>query len=253
MKSERRHELHQNDLAQWLGKVADWAKKHINQLTAVVLGVAVIFVAWVWISRHLSSRQDEVYENYRDALMQSDSTSDQISRLEKVADQDRNKFLAAAANLNLGDLYAVQVTIGSGKVDSDQNKESLAKATAYYKTVIDKYSDQKPMVAMAYVGLGTLAEDAAKWDEAKAMYEKAQSTAPEGYPVLYRAKQALARLDQVKVPVILATTMPSTQPESAPSAQPQSPFVLPSPVQSKTPATTTVPALAPTKAATRGK
>jgi len=249
MKSERRHELHQNDLAQGLGKVADWVKKHINQLTAVILGVAIIFVAWVWISRHLSSRQDEVYENYRAALMQNASTSDQISLLEKVADQDRNKFLAAAANLNLADLYAVQVTIGTGKLDSDQNKDSLTKATAYYKTVVDKYGDQKPMVAMAYVGLGTLAEDAGQWDEAKAMYEKAQSTAPEGYPVLYRAKQALARLDQVKVPVILATTMPSTQPETSPSTQPESPFVLPSPVQSKTPAVTTAPA----KATTRGK
>lgn len=222
MKAGRRHELHQNELAQWLGRVADWSKKHVNHITAIVLGLAVVFVAWMWISKHLSSRQDEVFHNYTESWM-VESPEDRIKLLEKVADQDRNKFLAALANIELGDQYARNLTL-AGKVDSGQNKDSLGKATAYYKTVVDKYGDQKPMVAMAYVGLGELAEDAAKWDEAKALYEKAQSTAPDGYPVLYRAKVALIRLEQVRAPLAMATTMPVSQPATtAPASGPALP------------------------------
>ncbi|MCL2700409.1 MAG: hypothetical protein FWE88_01800 [Phycisphaerae bacterium] len=198
MKAERRHELHQNDLAQWLGKALEWIKAHRNHITTTVLAVAIVFLVWVLVAKHLRAREAAVYEEYRLAVNPV-SEADRLERLNAVADQTRNLFLSAKANLELGDLFALKLATGTDTVDAAQQAAWLAAAKEHYTRLTQpKFANLKPLVAMAYLGLGNLAANERNFDEAEAWFKKAQDTAPEGYPVHTSAAIALDSLPQVR-------------------------------------------------------
>lgn len=231
MKAERRHELHQNDLAQWLGKVADWSKKHANHITAVVLGVAVVFLAWVMISKHIKSREEAVYANYQKALT-SGSTEERTQLLEEVAGQDRNEFLAASACLDLANEYTSKAVVAAGKGETAQAKEWSEKASKFYTQLTQKHAKLKSLAAQGHYGLGQLAMNAGNFDEAGKQFKQAQDAAAEGYPIHYQAKSALTELEQIrKAPTKFAASQPSTPfvvpSATQPSANPLLPTLLP--------------------------
>jgi tetratricopeptide (TPR) repeat protein len=213
MKAERRHELHQNDLAQWLGKAWQWIKAHGNHLTAAVLVVAVVFFAWVLIARHLQSREDAVSDTYRQAMV-AVSDDERLTLLKEVAEQDRNPFWAAKASLDLANLYALKL-VSADKIDVAQQQAWVDQATKFYTRVTELASRNeglKPLAAQGYLGLGQLAVSARRFDEAEALFKRAQETAPEGYPAHTYAGYELRELPRIR------TAPEQFAAEAAPSA-----------------------------------
>ena len=56
MKSERRHELQHNELAEWLFKTGEQIKPHQNLIMAAVVAIAVTIIGYTWWTRHAASR-----------------------------------------------------------------------------------------------------------------------------------------------------------------------------------------------------
>jgi len=212
MKSERRHELHQNDLAQWLGKVAQWVKAHSNHITVGVLVVAVGFLAWVMIARHLHAKEDAVSDAYHEAMMMI-SEDEQLAKLKEVADQDRNPFLATKASLDVANLYAIKL-ITDDQAGAAARKEWADRATEYYTRAAKmpaKRAGLEPLAAQGYLGLGQLAADARNFDQAETLYKQAREMAPKGYPVHAYAVAELQELPKTRTaPEKFAATPPPT-------------------------------------------
>jgi len=199
MKAERRHELHQNDLAQWLGKAWEWVKAHSNHITAGVLAVAVVFFAWVLIGNHLRSREEAVMDTYRQAVASADA-DERMGLLKEVAEQDRNPFWAAKASLDVANLYALKL-VSADKTDAAQQQEWAGQATKFFTRATElsaRNEGLKPLAAQGYLGLGQLAVNARKFDEAEALFKRAQETAPEGYPVHTYAGYELRELPRIR-------------------------------------------------------
>ena len=214
MKAERRHELHQNELAQWLGKAAKWAKAHSNHITAVVLVVAIAFFAWVLIAKHLRAREDAVAEKYSQAML-SASEDERVAMLKEVAEQDRNPFLAARASLDVGNLYAIKV-LAEDKADGAQLKEWTEQATRFYtraSQMSSRHAGLESLAAQGYLGLGQLAAGARRFDDAEAMFKKALDMAPEGSLSQGYARMVLRDLPQIRTaPQKFAATGPAAEP-----------------------------------------
>jgi len=211
MKAERRHELHQNDLAQWLGKAWTWAKAHRNHLTSGVLVVLIVLAVWVLVARYLQSREAAVFNTYQQAMGATDA-EERVARLKEVADQDRNPFWSVTANLDLGDHFALQIATGANKTDVAQLKEWAQKATDAYTRatqLAQQHPALKPLAARGYIGLGQLAADARMFDEAAKFYEQALESAPEGHLAHTAATIALRQLPLIRnAPEQFATTRP---------------------------------------------
>jgi len=217
MKAERRHELHQNDLAQWLSKMAQWGKAHGNHLTAGVLIVALGFFAWMLIGNHLQSRKDAVPESFRQAMMVADMDQ-RLVELKEVAEQDRSPFWAAKASLDVGNLYALKL-VSADKTDAAQQQEWTDQATKFYTRAADVAAGHpglESLAAQGYLGLGQLAANARRFDDAEALYRKALATAPEGYPAHTYAEAVLRELPHIR-----------TAPETFAAAPPAAEFLTP--------------------------
>ena len=97
MKSERRHELQHNELAEWLFKTSEQIKPHQNSIMAGVVVLAVLIVGYSWWTRHNATRTTQAWTELGNAM---DTGSDTV--LAAVADEYPNTVVGQTASV-LGD------------------------------------------------------------------------------------------------------------------------------------------------------
>ena len=68
MKSERRHELQHNELAEWLFKTGEQLKPYQNLILAGVVAIAVAIVGYSWWARHNATRTNQAWTELSRAL-----------------------------------------------------------------------------------------------------------------------------------------------------------------------------------------
>jgi len=100
MKSEQRHKLQQNELADWLGRVYAVIKPYANAILAVVLLAAVIAGLTVWWTRQSKSEASAGWDQLFAAL-----ENGRIVEIGKVAEQNPNSEIGLWATVISGDLH----------------------------------------------------------------------------------------------------------------------------------------------------
>jgi hypothetical protein len=181
MKSERRHELETNKLADWIGAriemLVPYTRVIVGGLVALfvlVIGYQIIVsrqqasagVAWRSYLEAITARTQASSPGGRDAII-----NDQIDSLEDVASKESGTMAGQWALLTQADL---QLMRGSQALftDRDEAKGLLEKAAANFTKVEEAASRNAELLERARLGLAQVLECQGKIDEAKAKYEQ---------------------------------------------------------------------------------
>lgn len=238
MKSERRHELQHNSLADELGQIRTFLQKHGTRISWALLLVAAAVLGWVLLNRRTESQHVELQMRYdqlkrQASFIEESNVEELVSGFTGLAEQGSVDWIAADSLLELGRIHATRALQAAEQVEVDA---ALARARQSYQQVIGRFDDLPVMKAAARVGLGKVAESQGKLDEARTLYQAVLDEAQlEGYPVFSHARQALATLNTYQeqsialasnrpawmVEEIAAENQPATQPAPVPAADTQ--------------------------------
>ena len=173
MKSERRHELEQNELADWLGDSVASIKPYTNVILGVVLGVLIVIVGGTWWIQQSQVKQAESWDAFYTALSSS-NLADLGDMVEEYPDSKAADWARAVA----GDMH---LTAGCNQLFTNRanaNSE-LGKAAKFFEEVLDK-SQQGVLLDRASYGLARTREAMGELDKAEELYEKVTKKWPDG-------------------------------------------------------------------------
>jgi tetratricopeptide (TPR) repeat protein len=163
MKSEKRHELQKNELAEWMGEQLEAARPHAFAIVlgiVLVIGAIVLFVAY---SGAGGAAGAVAWNKYFSALNERDPSA----ALDQLASAEAGTPVGLWATQSYGDHFLTSATMEMFR-DRDTAKKSLEKAETAYKKVESAASD--PLLkSRARLGLGKVyeslnqTEEAAKW------------------------------------------------------------------------------------------
>lgn len=246
MEAERRPEHEKNDLDMLLRvKGPEFFQKHAAN---ILLGVLLIAAIVYFIIQRRRAAESEVQAtnqntaiayNYavqlRDLVSRPDLSDDAarqrqelatlvFSAADQVINSDSDSTQKAAAQLSKAEaLWALASAPRTALATSQpvagfvarESSAYLQDAKAAYTEILQKYSDQKEVVANALLSLAAIAESESKFDEARKWYETAvgDKTLRPIYNEI--AQGRLRRLDDLQAPFVLAT--PSSQPATRPT------------------------------------
>jgi len=215
MDAKERHELKDNDLAEflkWAGEIWD---KHGN----IIAGAIVICAAGWFGYNYYTNQQAAQHEN---AWADLAITNTPQGFRERAGEQD-DPALVNLALLRGAEAYHIQaVSLGDEQVDPESGlmsaEDSLANAEKMYKQVLDSKA-AAPYRANAAAGLANVAETkgdfeaaATFWNQSKQIAEEARLSA-----ITAQADTRLAMLDGLARPIILGDA--GTPDETAPTAE----------------------------------
>lgn len=226
MKSQRRHELQHNVLDAELAKGVDFFKKHLTQIGWVlIIGALIIMVVFYNKSQRQRRATDLQSQFDQLAAIMPPSNDEEIVQAtagwKDLAGQEKDRAIAADANVYLGSIYARVAVSGQRSTLILAGESPSQQSQMYYTTVVSNFPDQPQAVAKALLGLGRLAEDSNDLEAARAKFQ-AVLDMPEakGFPVAETARNALNRIEASSSPVHFATTAPVEPAETQPATQP---------------------------------
>lgn len=162
MKSERRHELETNDLADWLGHTSEKLQPHLKTILAVILLVIILLVGRGMLA-NASLRQEE--ESWSAFFA---SRRMEPSALRDVATQYPRSKAAPWALIQAGQNGTLAA---QNEPDRDKAKETLELAVNDFKLAVSKSRDEE-VRKRAILGLAQAYECLGRFEEANAEYEK---------------------------------------------------------------------------------
>jgi hypothetical protein len=192
MKSERRHELQHNELAEWLAKSAQTIKPYQNLILAAVMLVLIGVVGYTVWSRISAAQTAQAWDQFR-----ADFESGNAAKLAQVVEDYPNTKVAHVAAIVLADNYLAD---GCNQlfVNKATAQPKLTKAIELYQLVRDQ-SRVSSLLERAAFGLARAKEskgDAEHVRQAEQLYEDVVAQWPKG---AYGAA-ASQRLNDLKRP-----------------------------------------------------
>jgi tetratricopeptide (TPR) repeat protein len=218
MKATRRQELKHNELADRLQQVSAYVQEKSQAIIIVLVAVVVVLAAtWYWRTS-AQARQAEGWQTMLILLSTSKQEDPQVlDKMEQVATSYSDKRLKAMAWAQLGN----RLTAEAAMAESPQvAQEYVKKAETAFQNVLNQTSDQAYAVAIAQLGLGSIAADRRDFDAAKRYYEMVGNNEQlKCTPFPGQASAALTALETARqMPPLAAavppadTAVPSTQP-----------------------------------------
>lgn len=197
MKSERRHELQHNELAEWLFKVGEWLKPYQNHVFAVVAVVAVIVISVLWYSKNEARKTDQAWADLNNAV-----EGGSLDLFTKVAQDNSNAVVGQTAAVLLGDLrLSLACEKRFSSITMAQKEWRSAKES--YTQVLDSNAPDA-LRERATFGLARVNETEGQVDAAKRLYRDVVNQWPHGaYAVA--AKQRLADFDKPETMLMFAS------------------------------------------------
>lgn len=178
MKSERRHELQQNLLADWLGRQIQAIKPYQNVILLVVAAVFVVAALYGWWSRQTGRTAAEAWGRLIEATLLSGAGELNPTEYVAVEEQYPNTAAADCAAVVAGDLH---LTYGCDLlfVNKATANQELRKAEENYSRVLE-HSRVASLRERATFGLARAAEARGDLEKAMAYYEQIPRDWPEG-------------------------------------------------------------------------
>lgn len=218
MDTEHRHELKENDLAEFLTHFGQTWRQYGNLILTVVLVLVIGFTAMRWFKANAASTQEQAWRDL------TETTSPDGYRA--VALTNRDPAVRALAYLRGADQLLAQSAAPFKRNDnlsstdqtiaetSDQDRSSdLDGAASMYEQVIRDEQIHLVYKLNAQMGLAAVAECRHDWGEAREQYEKVSELASEKYATIsQRAKTRATLLDRLNKPVVFAPDPVTTQP-----------------------------------------
>ncbi|MBN2578189.1 MAG: hypothetical protein JXB10_04290 [Pirellulales bacterium] len=173
MKSEERHKLQQNELADFIAKWLEALKPYQNTIYAVVIVVLVAVLLWVWWSRESTGNLMAANNDFSSGMM-----SQNTAALNKVLDQHPDSKIASAAAVAAADLHLRQGTYQLFQDPATANQQ-LQAAVNLYNVALNK-KPEGILREQALFGLARAEESLGKLKAASSYYQQVIDADPEG-------------------------------------------------------------------------
>jgi predicted negative regulator of RcsB-dependent stress response len=177
MKSKRRHELEQNELADWLAATIAGIKPYQNLILGVVLVLVVAGAGYAWWARQSGTQNAEAWDQFY-AAFDSALHSGDVAKLATVTEQYPNTPAAHWAAVVAGDLHLADGCNKLFESKASGNNE-LRKAMQYYMTVLDQ-SRNSTLRERATYGLARAREALGELEAAGRLYQQVKQDWPDG-------------------------------------------------------------------------
>jgi tetratricopeptide (TPR) repeat protein len=233
MKSEERHELKTNELADWIANFPEWAKENSGTIAyapivIIIVGV-VAYLKWYRPTHAISQEQLEMSQltnQLEMAKVQVVAAKDQASaspatirgmadRLGTVAGQLSQPEYAAFALIKQGEALRAELHYAGPEFASDPNAMAfqLNKAKKCYQEAVQKAGTNPQLAAMAQFGLGLCAEEVGNFDEAQKIYQDiAANEAYAGTVTVSMARERAADMNDYKGKFVFVEATPQAPP-----------------------------------------
>jgi predicted negative regulator of RcsB-dependent stress response len=189
MKSDHRHELKTNELADWITHFPEWVKENAKVLiggTAIVI-LAVVVVSWNRYNRTVLAQnrrtdftrvltemeltRQQVGQQSLQGQDQSIILHDSANTLEKLAENSPRNTMAAFAYIKQAEAIRDQLHFKNGRHRQEEVAQLMERAKACYHQALKKAPADNSLVSVAQYGLGLCEEELGNYDEAKTIYE----------------------------------------------------------------------------------
>jgi hypothetical protein len=186
MKSEERHQLHTNELAQWIADFPEWIKENRNTVIYVaVLAIVVLVLVYVKYVMPRPAATKEEYEFTQQAQMvemgklqvaaakEQGNAKPELLRstsenLGKLASQLSDDQAQAYALIKQGE--AMRSEVHFGQMDEKASRLQLDKAKQAYDSARKKAGQDTRIAGLAQLGLGLSEEDLGNYETARKLY-----------------------------------------------------------------------------------
>jgi hypothetical protein len=164
MKTERRHELQTNLLADWIGLKLDQLKPYSSLIAGGFIGIVVLIVALGVMSRRAATQRAKGWEGYFLAVSEDDS-----EKLKAIAERYVGESPGDMARLLVGNEH---LTRGVNRffTDPSEGREEFRAAAKSFSIVLEE-SSEPLFQQQAEYGLARAKESLNELEEAEAHYQ----------------------------------------------------------------------------------
>ena len=188
MKSDHRHELKTNELADWLSHLPEWTKE--NLVTIVIVAVLIVAAGALYGWRLYNKNVVQVQEQteFTNLLNQISSGKMQIlqgrqsqgrdwsfvllqpaNSLQTFAQKTSHKRMAALALIKRAEALRAELHYGNVEEDYLINQTNLAKAS--YTEALEKCPANPSLAATAKFGMGLCEEELGNFEQARQIFQ----------------------------------------------------------------------------------
>jgi tetratricopeptide (TPR) repeat protein len=214
MDAKERHELKDNDLAEFLQNFGEFWNKHGNSVSVIIL---VVLAAWIGL-RLYNNMQATQHEN---AWADLSSTTTPQGYRERAREHAGDKALPQIALLRGAEQFhqqAIDLDNESGSNGAStpgmmSAEDSLKNAEDMYKQVLDSKADPA-FRANAAAGLANVSETRGDFTAAREYWTQAEKLATDAHlpAIAAQAKTRLGLLEELARPIVFGTAEESTEP-----------------------------------------
>jgi tetratricopeptide (TPR) repeat protein len=189
MKSEHRHELKTNELAEWLGNLPQWTKENLTTIIVLVAVVVVGVTFFIWRSYNKNVIQVQEHLEFTNLLNQLSGIEAQISSaqaegrdlsftlipaadsLGSFAQNTGNSQMAALALIKQAEALRAELHYRPGVISGQDLTDRINQAKTAYSEALQKSSDNVTLKAAAEFGLGLCEEELNNFEQARKIYQ----------------------------------------------------------------------------------
>ncbi|MCU0913749.1 MAG: tetratricopeptide repeat protein [Planctomycetes bacterium] len=238
MKSDHRHELKSNELADWIANFPDWARANRNTILATVAVILVALLVYFWSFyrrdvlsvRHrteLTSLVTQVPQQMNQiasaAMKDKDDTYILVETqkdLQDFAQKSSNDNMAALALIQRGAALRAEVHYRLAELSRDELATQIGKAQASYQEALDRQPSSPALAAAANYGLGLCEEELSNFDKAAEIYRTmAQKPEYTGTTAQAAAAHRLKIMNDFRTEVVFAPAPPKPVQPATPQIQ----------------------------------
>jgi len=223
MKSEHRHELKTNELAEWLSNLPQWTKENLTTIIVIstVIVAAAAFYLWYRYSKSAVAEEQLEFTNLLNQLsaskMQVLNAQAQGRDLSFILLQPANSLgnfaqyaksdqMAALALIKRAEALRTELHYRPGTVSEQDLTAQINQAKAAYTEAIQtrlKRTSNPSLMATAEFGLGLCEEELGNFEKAQQIYQViAENPDFEGAVAVAQAKHRLETMADYKQKVI---------------------------------------------------
>jgi len=261
MKSERRHELKTNELAQWIADLPEFWHKNAKLMIylAVVAVLAILAGYFKWYQRRGQAQKQRLAVTQlvsgmlpgklqaANAAAQGTDASEALLRtalgLSDLAQQSEDATLTCIALIKQAEALRSELHYRAVSLQPDAARQQIGRAENCYKRALENAGQNKTLTAMAKFGLGLCAEELNETDRAKQIYQQIVDE-PDFAPTVFvpAAQERLRNIDQYSKAVTLAEAPAEPEPATIVEPKLQGPLITPAEQDINPPAAPEAPA-----------
>ena len=231
MKSEHRHQLKTNELAERIANSIQWAKQ--NYKTIIYISIVVVLVAgsYFWnkyqktvvaaeeqqeLSRLLAQMPQQKLQILHAKIQGQDYSIRLIQfaeSLNSIAQSTKNEQTAAIALIKKADILRAELLYRPGDISKQDLTTQIQRAKESYEQAIEKAAENPSLTASAKFGMGLCDEELGNFLQAKQTYKDIiENIDFNGTVALHQAIQRLEIMDNFEKNLVFK---PAPQPAPA--------------------------------------